>query len=231
MPTSKKAKKSNTRQANRKRQSKSVKPFVKIPEEDLNWALEQNPRVYKLWGECWCSDRYGSRWMPLKTSLKDRNLRYAKKVLREAGLFDFQTKMQILEGKQYYETYVINLHGVRTTYQKGLQQDLIIENAEGGTENAEGGTENAGGGTDSSAPQPSNNAKSVSSESLIIASRTPQEHLKGVLEACEADKISASLPQEEGESGIRSAPSAELMVGEICGGQAPHTPHAPPPPT
>ena len=141
MSTSKKAKKSNTRQANRKPQSKSVKPFVKISQEDLNWALEQNPTVYKLWGECWYSDPYGSRWMPLKTSLKADNLRKAKKVLRQASLFDFKTEMRILEEKPYYETYVINLHGSRTAYARS-QQVPTIDNPSPQTDNPPPRTDN-----------------------------------------------------------------------------------------
>ena len=247
MPTSKKVQKPTSkatyRSSRKNHQRKYKEPFVNIFQKDLKWALKQKPTVYKLWGECWDSDPYGSRWMPLKTSLKDRNLRYAKKALREAGLFDFQTKMQILENKRYYETYVINLHGGRTTYQRTLQQNSVIENTEGGTENAEDGIENAEDGienaedgTDNSAQQGLKDAKSINPEASTNVSPTPHQHLKGGGEACEAEKIaqkarsfSCASPPQEGEIGIRSALSAELMVGEIGGGQAPHTPHARPP--
>ena len=244
MSTSKKTK-NPTSKATRKYQSKLKKPFMQTAREDFEWVRKQKKlSVKQLWEDCWWSDPYGSRWMPLDTCLSGRTLRAAKKVLREASLFDFKSEMRILEGKRYYEDYVINLHGARTRFLYS-QEEPIIENEEGGSESAKTGAKNTKVGSKNTevgsvnaAQQPSNDAKSVNSERLTIVSRTPQEHLKGDLEACEAEKIAqkarsfscASQPQE-GEIGIRSARSAELMVGEIGGGQAPHTPHAPPPPT
>ncbi len=159
----------------------SKKQHVIISLSDLDWALSQNPTVYKLWGECWRNDPYGSRWMPLSTSLKKDSLKKAKKVLREAGLFDFKTEMKILENKRYYETLVINLHGARTSYwqkaelndntQVGIESPQVgTENPQVGTENPQVGTENPQVGTDNPPQQPSNDAKSSTPESLNISS-------------------------------------------------------------
>lgn len=89
------------------------KQFVVIPEDDMRWAMEQKPAVIRLFFECWLSERYGSRWMPLNTGLKDKTLKQAKAALRKAGLFEFKSEMRILEGERYYETLLINLHGIR----------------------------------------------------------------------------------------------------------------------
>jgi len=94
------------------------KPHMIIPDEDMAWALEQRSPVYKLWGECWRSDPYGSRWMPLNTSLGKENLKKAKKPLIEAGLFLFENRLTIVDGKRCYEWWVKNLHGCRSVYWK-----------------------------------------------------------------------------------------------------------------
>jgi hypothetical protein len=89
------------------------RPHVIIPQEDLVWAMQQKPSINQFWQQCWLCDPYGSRWMPLSTSLTDKTLKVAKAALRNKCLFDFKTEMRMLEGKRLYETYVINLHGSR----------------------------------------------------------------------------------------------------------------------
>ncbi|MGJ5676845.1 MAG: hypothetical protein ACR9NN_25120 [Nostochopsis sp.] len=84
-----------------------------IPPDDMTWAMNQKPSVNQFWQECWLSDPYGSRWMPLNTKLTGKTLKLAKAAIRKAGLFEFKTEMRMLEGKRYYETLVINLHGSR----------------------------------------------------------------------------------------------------------------------
>ncbi len=126
--------------------------------------------------------------MPLSTSLKKDSLKKAKKFLREAGLFDFKTEMKILENKRYYETFVINLHGARTSYwqkpelndkpqvgtdnpQVGTENPQVgIENPQVGIENPQVGTDNPQVGTDNPPQQASNNANSSPPESLSISS-------------------------------------------------------------
>jgi hypothetical protein len=92
------------------------KPHMIIPDEDMAWALEQRSPVYKLWGECWRSDPYGSRWMLLHTSLEKENLKKAKKALIDAGLFLFENRLNVVDGKRCYQWWVKNLHGSRTHY-------------------------------------------------------------------------------------------------------------------
>jgi hypothetical protein len=94
------------------------KPHMIIPDEDMAWALEQRSPVYKLWGECWRSDPYGSRWMLLHTSLGKENLKKAKKPLIDAGLFLFENRLTLVDGKRCYEWWVKNLHGCRSIYWK-----------------------------------------------------------------------------------------------------------------
>jgi len=148
---------------------KYSQPHMIIPIEDIDWSLTQSPTVYRLWGECWKSDPYGSRYMPLTTTLQDRNLRRAKKVLRDAGLFDFKIEIRVLEGEQYYETLVINLHGARTVYWERGGTDK----SESGTDKSESGTDNAGGGTDKSGVK----LETIAQQAFQNPSVSPQEHL------------------------------------------------------
>ena len=132
----------------KERTSKYDKSHMIIPIEDMDWALTQSPTVHRLWSECWKSDPYGSRYMPLNTSLKGDNLRKAKKVLKDSGLFNFEVKMIVIGTKKDYENYVINYHGCRSSYW-GLQDrtenpEIRTENPEIRTENPEIRTENPG---------------------------------------------------------------------------------------
>ncbi len=229
MSATKKAQKSS-RKATRKRQPKSKKPYMKVPAEDWRWAVKQKPTVYKLWGECWDSDPYGSRWMPLRTSLRGSNLKAAKKILRDAGLFDFKSEMKILEGKRYYETYVINLHGSRTTY---WQEDLLNENDQGDAESDQRDAESDQGDAESDQgdaesdqvaaesdhQQPSNDAKSGCSESLINGSLTPHKRL--INSSKEVMRRSCGAGERDdrralGEGGAASVSSPEGEKAKTC---------------
>ncbi len=88
-------------------------PHMIIPVEDMNWALQQSPAVYKLWGECWRCDPYGSRMMQLNTQLPKSTFMRAKKVLKEADLFVFERKTSITDGRETVCWMVKNLHGAR----------------------------------------------------------------------------------------------------------------------
>ena len=104
-----------------------VHPYLKMPSKDHAWALEQSPPVYKLFGEAWQSDPYGTKWMPLKTTLKGSNLRKAKLVLEQRDLFLFKVEMERIGGDRIYETYVKNLHGSRTAYLAGQLQKMVAQ--------------------------------------------------------------------------------------------------------
>ncbi|GJD22883.1 hypothetical protein RIVM261_078390 [Rivularia sp. IAM M-261] len=88
------------------------KPRLMIPDEDMEWALSQRLPVYRLWGECWRSDPNGV-WVPLQTSMGMENFRKAKKPLIDAGLFLFETRMTVINGKCHYQCWVKNLHGCK----------------------------------------------------------------------------------------------------------------------
>ncbi|MDZ8138234.1 MAG: hypothetical protein RM049_23490 [Nostoc sp. DedQUE04] len=181
-------------------------PHMTIPMADLDWALNQSPTVLRLFTECWKSDPYGSRWMPLTTTLRDRNLRGAKKILRDAGLFDFKTETRVLEGKQHYETMVINLHGSRTVYWKqgdnfpaeggSDNANLGNDNTATGIDNTPIGTEEAEGGNDSAGES----LETIASLELQNLSGTFQEHLKNSSKEflrCDSDSHCTNLGEDE----------------------------------
>jgi len=102
-----------------KRQSSSgVKPYMKAPIDDNRWVRQQSSTVKDLWLDCWYSDPYGSQWMPLETTLKPESLKKAKKVLRDAGLFDFETRVRMVNLDRIYQAYVKNLHGEKVRHSK-----------------------------------------------------------------------------------------------------------------
>lgn len=107
--------------------SKKGIEFGMIPLQDLEWAADQKPAIMQLFLECWRSDPYGNRWMPLTTNLKDKTLKQAKSALRKAELFDFKTEMRILEDRRYYETLVINLRGSRRSHPSGVVENPTKE--------------------------------------------------------------------------------------------------------
>ncbi|MEH1777104.1 hypothetical protein [Nostoc sp.] len=192
-----------------------------IPTADLDWALNQSPTVLRLFTECWKSDPYGSRWMPLTSTLRDRNLRGAKKILRDAGLFDFKTENRVLEGKQHYETMVINLHGSRTVYWKqgdnfateggNDSANLGNDNTAQGIDSAPIGTKEAEGGNDSAGVK----LETITEQAFQNLSRTPQEHLKN--SSKEFLRCDSSTPNEisqVGETAIALLGSASPQLVE-----------------
>ena len=180
------------------RAKKYDKPHMIIPDEDMAWALEQRPTVFKLWAECWRSDPYGSRWMPLKTTLGRENFKKAKKPLIDAGLFLFENRLTIVDGKRTYEWWVKSLHGCRSVYWKlkgievGIESttqdeedisstDLGTENTEVGTENTEVGTENTEVGTENTTQPYLNSLAMRVSKTLINISVTSHKHFTNSL--------------------------------------------------
>lgn len=167
-------------------QEQPTQEFMKIPIKDSQWVMTQKPSVQRFWLECWQCDPYGSRWMPLNTTLKDKTLKQAKAALRKAGLFDFKSEMRMLEGKRYYETLVINLHGSRTTFWLGgVEKDPDS----GGVEedpSSEGVSEpeiGHGPAPDGVTDYPTSEFQSQSQQGVQNLSVSFQELLKGVLES------------------------------------------------
>jgi hypothetical protein len=171
----------------RERTPKYNKPHMIIPAEDMEWALQQRPPVLKLWNECWLSDPYGSRWMPLKTSLKRESLKKAKRLLIETGLFLFKSEMVVVDGVRHYEWFIKNAHGSRSTYwqlKEGTENTEVgtentevgTVNTEVGTVNTEVGTVNTEVGTVNTTQQPSNPLVEAVSERLSISSVSFHKH-------------------------------------------------------
>jgi hypothetical protein len=160
------------------------RPHVIIPQEDLVWAMQQKPSINQFWQQCWLCDPYGSRWMPLSTSLTDKTLKVAKAALRNKCLFDFKTEMRMLEGKRFYETYVINLHGSRRKefWSGGVIGDPTSEPEEsGGDDDPKPGAcaDYAGvvsipGGVNAN---PTSDTETQSGQAFQQASVTSQKHL------------------------------------------------------
>nr|MDZ8061856.1 hypothetical protein [Nostoc sp. EkiNYC01] len=99
--------------ASRKYQKPYKRQHVIIPIEDMLWASQQKPSVNQLWQECWTCDPYGSRWMPLNTSLGYSTFIAAKKVLSATGLFVFKPDKSVIDGRETVGWIVRNLHGSR----------------------------------------------------------------------------------------------------------------------
>ena len=195
-------------------------PHMTIPTADLDWALNQSPTVLRLLCECWKSDPYGSRWMPLTTSLRDRNLRGAKKILRDAGLFDFKTETRVLAGLQHYETMVINLHGSRTVYWKqgdnfaaGVGNDsanLGNDNTAQGIDSAPIGSDRAEGGSDSAGVK----LETIASLEFQNLSGTSQEHLKNSSKEflrCASSTSSSILRDDEAAIALLRSASPQIV--------------------
>lgn len=101
------------KQTKEKQESPYKRLHVIIPIEDMLWASQQRPSVNQLWQECWTSDPYGSRWMPLSTNLGYSSFICAKKILSESGLFIFKPDKSIQDGRETVGWMVKNLHGSR----------------------------------------------------------------------------------------------------------------------
>jgi hypothetical protein len=86
---------------------------VIVPIEDMLWASSQKSSVTQLWQECWTSDPYGSRWMPLSTNLGYSTFIQAKKVLSQSGLFIFKPDKSTSDGRETVGWVVRNVHGSR----------------------------------------------------------------------------------------------------------------------
>ncbi|MBD2255701.1 hypothetical protein [Nostoc parmelioides] len=101
------------KQTKDKHESPYKRLHVIIPIEDMLWASQQKPSVNQLWQECWTSDPYGSRWMPLSTNLGYSSFICAKKILSKSGLFIFKPDKSIQDGRETVGWMVRNLHGSR----------------------------------------------------------------------------------------------------------------------
>ena len=152
------------------------KPHMIIPQEDLDWVLQQKPPVYTLWGECWRADPYGSRMMQLNTTLPRSTFMKAKKVLADAGLFIFNRKTSTRDSRETVCWEVQNLHGARVKdYWEKLDPNKLLNNSPwGDLESPQGDLESPQGDSISSTTliqQGSQNVSVTSQEHLTNSSK------------------------------------------------------------
>ncbi|BBD62934.1 hypothetical protein NIES2109_57840 (plasmid) [Nostoc sp. HK-01] len=159
-----------------KPQSQYKRLHVIIPIEDMLWASQQKPSVNQLWQECWTSDPYGSRWMPLSTALGYSSFICAKKILSKSGLFIFKPDKSIQDGRETVGWMVRNLHGSRMKefWEKANAEEPNSTKQESNAKNAE---VNAGSEEMRCLNKASISDKTQSEQGFYKPSRTIQEHL------------------------------------------------------
>lgn len=92
--------------------------FAVINFQQLEWVRNQHGSVKDLWFDCWMSDCFGSRYERLITTIDTNSstFRKAKKILRDAGYFEFQEITELTKSGQRkivgWKTR--NLHGSRS---------------------------------------------------------------------------------------------------------------------
>ncbi|HYX18346.1 MAG TPA: hypothetical protein VE944_29065 [Nostoc sp.] len=164
--------------SNRKSESPYKRLHVIIPIEDMLWASQQKPSVNQLWQECWTSDPYGSRWMPLSTTLGYSTFIQAKKVLSESGLFIFKPDKSIQDGRETVGWIVRNLHGSRM---KDFWEEVDPEKQQLDSEKQQSNSEISEIHNGSEEMRASNQApisnKTLFRQGLQKPSRTAQKHL------------------------------------------------------
>ncbi|MFN6475315.1 hypothetical protein [Nostoc sp. DedQUE07] len=143
---------------------------VIVPVEDMLWASGQKSSVTQLWQECWTSDPYGSRWMPLTTNLGYSTFIQAKKVLAETGLFLFKPDKSTSDGRETVGWIVRNLHGSRM--KEFWEADAKTEKLDSTNDEVNSNSEEM-----DATNQASISVETHPSTKLEQPSRTPHEHL------------------------------------------------------
>ncbi|WGV24207.1 hypothetical protein [Halotia branconii] len=171
-----------TKPAKKSTKEKPQSPYkrlhVIIPIEDMLWASQQKPSVNQLWQECWTSDPYGSRWMPLSTALGYSSFICAKKILSESGLFIFKPDKSIQDGRETVGWMVRNLHGSRMKeFWEKVNTETQEANSTKQESNAENTEVNAGSEEMRCNYTASISDKTQSEQRFQKPSRTVQEHL------------------------------------------------------
>ncbi|MEJ6486938.1 hypothetical protein N0Y54_37735 [Nostoc punctiforme UO1] len=178
-----------TRPKLKKAAAKAQSPYkrlhVIIPIQDMLWASQQKPSITQLWQECWTADPYGSRWMPLTSTLGYSTFICAKKILAESGLFIFKPDKSVEDGRETASWMVQNLHGSRMKeFWEKANSFNQQPNAEKQESNSEKRESNAGDSEIDAAPEEiralyeaSISGQSQLEQGFQKPSRTAQEHL------------------------------------------------------
>ncbi|AUB44987.1 Methyl-accepting chemotaxis protein (plasmid) [Nostoc flagelliforme CCNUN1] len=184
-----------------KPQSPYKRLHVIIPIEDMLWASQQKPSVTQLWQECWTADPYGSRWMPLTSTLGYSTFISAKKILSESGLFIFKPDKSIQDGRETVKWMVQNLHGSRMKefWEKAnsVSRELDAEKRE---PNAEISDKDAGCEEIRASYKASISGESQSEKEFQETSRTTQEQFTNSSKEfvnCVSDTLTENSREEE----------------------------------
>ncbi|BAY10294.1 hypothetical protein [Calothrix sp. NIES-2098] len=168
------------RHREKKVSTKFNKPHCIVPIDDMRWVTSQSKIVQTLWHECWASDQFGSRWIKLQTSLSDKSFSLARKVLYQAGLFEFKRETCIDDSRKTAGWLVINLHGARRIKDYWLNDGEDIPND--GQELPNNSADIPNDGENNPSISPETLEKSSIPEPLSNSSITSQELLKEVPE-------------------------------------------------
>ncbi|MEH2029794.1 MAG: hypothetical protein V7K67_08980 [Nostoc sp.] len=164
--------------SDRKSESPYKRLHVIIPIEDMLWASQQKSSVTQLWQECWTSDPYGSRWMPLTTNLGYSTFIQAKKILSESGLFIFKPDKSIQDGRETVGWIVRNLHGSRMKdFWEEVDSTKLEPSAQKQQPNSEDKEIDAGSEEMRASNQAPISGKTHSEQGLQKPSQTAQEHI------------------------------------------------------
>ncbi|WP_224087863.1 hypothetical protein [Nostoc sp. MS1] len=185
-----------TRKTTKEKQESPYKRLhVIIPIEDMLWASQQKSSVNQLWQECWTSDPYGSRWMPLSTNLGYSSFICAKKILSQSGLFIFKPDKSIQDGRETVGWMVKNLHGSRI---KEFWDKATAETEEPNSTKQQSSAEisqiDAGSEEMRCKYTASISEKTQSEQGFCEPSRTPQKHLTN--SSKEIVRCDSSTPKE-----------------------------------
>ena len=105
--------------------------------------------------ECWESDPYGNRWTTLNHDLPNSSFRAAKKILADKGLFVFEPKKSMCDGRETTYWMVMNLHGARRNdfwFNTDGQVNFSAENSASNAEDSALNAEDSAFGAEDSAP-------------------------------------------------------------------------------
>lgn len=185
--------------------SKQPSPYkrlhVIIPIEDMLWASQQKPSVNQLWQECWTADPYGSRWMPLSTSVGYSSFIAAKKVLSDSGVFIFKPDKSIQDGRETVGWLVRNLHGSRMKeFWEGIDSTSQKSNAEKTEPNSQNSEMNAGFLEIDARNLACISSQTQSEQAFCESSQTAQKHLTNSSEEivrCNSSTQHENLKREE----------------------------------
>lgn len=95
--------------------------------DDYFWNSKQIPCVQTLWSICWGSDPFGDRWVEIDVSLPESTFRKARKVLKDAGMFDFKADKNSSDNRKTSKWLTRNLKGAKAHLYKNSEKTIAHE--------------------------------------------------------------------------------------------------------